>query len=102
VGREKKAHHRVNVDLRVWEQITRSGGGKANFSRLISSLLDAYVGRPSPAARAGRKVSVDVTVDEALWTAASRLAQAQGFSLSHVLRDLLQEHLGESRRRKPL
>jgi macrodomain Ter protein organizer (MatP/YcbG family) len=97
----KKAHRRVNVDRQVWEQLTRSGGGRANFSRLISGLLEDYVGRPSLAGRAGRKVSVDVTVDDALWTEASRLAHAQGLSLSHVIRELLQEHLGESRRRKP-
>ncbi len=97
----RKAHHRVNVDRQVWEQVTQRDGGRANFSRLISSLLEAYVGRPSPAGRAGRKVSVDVTVDDALWAEASRLARSQGLSLSQVIRELLLEHLGESRRRKP-
>lgn len=89
------------MDRQVWEQVTRGGEGRANFSRLISGLLEAYVGRPSPAGRAGRKVSVDVTVDDALWADASRLARTQGLSLSHVIRELLQEHLGGSRRRKP-
>ncbi len=105
MGREaerKKLHHRVNVDRQVWEQITQGGGGETNFSRLVSSLLGSYVGRMSAmAGRTGQKVSVDITMDDALWSEASRLARAQGLSLSHVLRELLQEHLREVRKRRP-
>jgi len=105
MGREaerKKIHHRVNMDRQVWEQITRGSGGEMNFSRLVSSLLESYVGRMSTtASRTGQKVSVDITVDDALWSEASRLARAHGLSLSHVLRELLQEHLREVRKRKP-
>ena len=96
----KKAHHRVNVDRQVWERITRDDG--ENFSRLVSSLLESYVKRtPVAVTRAGEKVSVGITVDDALWTEASRLARAQGLSLSHVLRDSLQQHLRKSHKRRP-
>lgn len=98
-ARQKKAHHRVHVDRQAWEQVTR--GGTENFSGLVSSLLESYVRRTSAGdGNAGEKVSVDITVDDALWTEASRLARAQGLSLSHVLRDQLQEHLRKSRKRR--
>lgn len=98
-ARRRKAHHRVHVDRQVWEQATRGG---QNFSGLVSRLLEAYVRKTSAGdGTAGEKVSVDVTVDDALWTEASRLARAQGLSLSHVLRDQLQAHLRKSRKRRP-
>jgi len=97
-ARRKKAHHRVHVDRQVWEWITRGG---ENFSGLVTSLLESYVRRTSAAdGNAGEKISVDITVDHALWTEASRLARTQGRSLSHVLRDQLQEHLRKSRKRR--
>ena len=100
-GERKKTRHRVNVDHQVWEQVTRGSGGETNFSRLVSSLLESYVGKMSAVAgRAGRKVSVDITVDDALWSGASQLARSQGLSLSHVLRELLQQHLREFRKKR--
>lgn len=94
-SKRKKAHHRVNVDRRAWESITRRGG--ENFSGLVSRLLESYVEKMSTTAgRAEERVTVDITVDEALWTEASRLARAKGMSLSHVLRNLLREHLRKS------
>ncbi len=98
-ARRKKAHHRVNVDRQVWERITWRGA--ESFSGIVSRLLESYVSRMSAVeANAGEKVSVDITVDEALWIEASRLARAQGLSLSHVLRDLLQKRLRKSGKRR--
>ena len=89
----------MNVDRRAWERITRRGG--ENISGLVSSLLESYVDKMSTATgRAEERVTVDVTVDEALWIEASRLARVQGLSLSHVLRNLLQEHLRKSGKKR--
>jgi len=96
-ARQRKAHHRVHVDRQAWERATRGG---QNFSGLVSRLLESYVRKTSDGT-GGEKVSVDVTVDDALWTEASRLARAHGLSLSHVLRDQLQAHLRKSRKRRP-
>ena len=64
--KRKKAHHRVNVDRRVWESVTR--GVEGNFSGLVSSLLESHVEKMSTTAgRAEERVTVDITVDEALW-----------------------------------
>jgi hypothetical protein len=100
--RRKKAHHRVVVDRQVWEQLARGRGEEANFSALVSRLLESCVAGASMAAsRPGPKVSVDITVDEALWSEAARVARSRGLAVSHVLRELLREHLQESRRRRP-
>ena len=98
-AKQKRAHHRVNVDRRVWEEITREAGG--SFSGLVCSLLESYVKKTSTTASSvDERITVDITVDEALWKEASRLARLQGLSLSHVLRSLLREHLRKSGKKR--
>ena len=95
---EKKERHRVNVDRKVWQQATRRGTQGANFSQLTSTLLKTYVARSTPSkTKAGDKISVDITVDSSLWENAMRIARSQGLSLSFVLRELLRDHVSDSR-----
>ena len=98
-SKSRKAHHRVNVDRRLWESVARGGG--QSFSGLVSDLLESYVKKTSTrAGNAGDRITVDISIAEAVWTEASRLARLQGLSLSHVLRNLLREHLSKSGRKR--
>ena len=97
--KSRKSHLRVNVDRRLWESVTREGD--QSFSGLVSDLLESYVKKtPARAGSVGDRVTVDISIDEALWTEASRSARLQGLSLSHVLRNLLREHLSKSGRKR--
>ncbi len=90
---KKKGRRRVNVDREIWQQLTRRENQALNFSRLVSALLESYLARSKRLKhRVGDKVSVDITIDDSLWKDALRTARNQGFSLSHILRELLREH----------